>query len=98
VKKRSPLEGDLVVEAGCRLVGRLVLWSVFVRSVGVAIEAADHLGPDVPGRDRLVERFFGGAAFHFDLIGFAAEGALDLDVRAFQELAAYSPNLPAAST
>lgn len=82
-RKEAPLEGDLLAGVGCGLIGRFVGRSVVLGSIGVAVEAADDVRADIPGGDRLVERLFGSAAFRFDLIGLAAEGALDLNESAF---------------
>jgi hypothetical protein len=95
-RKEAPLEGDLLAGVGCGLIGRFVGRSVVLGSIGVAVEAADDVRADIPGGDRLVERLFGSAAFRFDLIGLAAEGALDLNESAFLQGGGVLPELAGA--
>lgn len=94
--KRPPLPGDLLAGVGGGLIRRFVGRSVFLRSIAVTVEAADDVRADVPGLDRLVDRLFGSAAFRFDLIGLAAEGALDLYESAFLQGGCVIPELPGA--
>ena len=84
-EKEAPLPGGLIAGVGHGLIPRLIGRNFFLRSTAVAVQAADDIGVDISGFDRLIERLLGSAAFQFDLTRFAAKSALDLEVHPFLE-------------